>query len=96
MTTFRYEPLGTNKVTWHFVWSRLPSLISIYIDWNSKTILEMEMNTAGQIEVEFKQMEQPSRFELRLLRDLLGQTETELNEWNDRLREPGGDWENLN
>jgi hypothetical protein len=92
MTIFRSSFVDTSKLTYAFVSTNEPDTIGVEVELDGNVLLDVSMNEHGNITVFFDEDGHQSEFELNDLRAVLTKCETELNDWRNRLIEPGGIW----
>ncbi len=92
MTTFRSKFVDTSKLTYSFVSSSEPDTIGVEVAQDGNVLLDVSMDEDGNITLFFDEDGHQAEFELSELRAVLTKCETELNDWRNRLIEPGGIW----
>lgn len=92
MTIFRFNFVDVSKLTYAFVSSSEPDAIGVEVALDGNVLLDLSMDEDGKITVFFDEDGHQAEFELNELRAVLAKCETELNDWRNRLIEPGGIW----
>lgn len=92
MTIFRSNFVDASKLTYSFVSSSEPDTIGVEVALDGNVLLDVSMDEDGKITVFFDEDGHQAEFELSELRAVLTKCETELNDWRNRLIEPGGIW----
>lgn len=92
MTIFRSNFVDASKLTYQFVSTSDPDTIGVEVELDGNVLLEVEMTEDGKITVYIDEDSHQAEFELNELRAVLTKCETELNDWRNRLIEPGEMW----
>ncbi len=92
MTIFRSNFVDTTRLAYAFVSSSEPDTIGVEVALDGNVLLDVSMDEDGKITVLFDEDGHQAEFELNELRAVLTKCETELNDWRNRLIEPGEMW----
>lgn len=92
MTIFRSNFVDTSKLAYQFVSTSDPDRIGVEVELDGDVLLDVSMDEDGNITVFIDEDSHQAEFELNELRAVLTKCETELNDWRNRLIEPGEMW----
>jgi hypothetical protein len=92
MTIFRSNFVDVSKLSYAYFDSNKPDTVGVEVLLDGNVLLDVSIDEDGKISVLVDEDAHQAEFELNDLRAVLTKCETELNDWRNRLIEPGGIW----